>query len=259
MSANGTRRINRGRSHSYILDGDKADSITWAINAGVPKPGLIPWSGEKVTDYAIDHWEDLCELKPSERRKLLLAAPNEARNAAALRGTIVHGLAQRLYEHPDVDVEVPDEYRDHVDAYLRFVDEWRPRELLVERPVFSRRWRYAGTPDLIAELADGLVWLLDWKTAASGVWPEMALQLAAARYADFYLDDEGLEQPVPPVDATGIVWLRADGYDLIPVAADEQAYRVFLHALHVARFAQEAKDQRDQWVGDALPALEVRP
>jgi len=186
-------------------------------------------------------------MKRSERNAVLRKARWEETDKAARRGSEVHDYAHRLAQGQEVTV--PDELRDHVDAYLGFVADWEPRELVVETIVGNRQWRYMGTLDLIAQLADGRVWILDWKTGGKGVYREAALQLAAYRYAEFYLDALGTECPMPKVDAAGVVWLRADGYDLYPVDADEDAFRTFLYAAEVARFASQPPELV---IGDAL-------
>ena len=139
-----------------------------------------------------------------------------------------------------------------------------------------------GTLDLVADLADGQRWLLDWKTTASGIWPESALQLAAYRNADFYIDDNGDEQPMPPVDQAGCVWLSADGYDLIPVDAGPDTFRSFRYAsrsrssparpasgsssrrshprgrgMSVVPYTQPADPASRQWVELMQPAIEL--
>lgn len=250
-TAPSARRINRGRGHSYELDFERVPGITTVLDKGVPKPALINWAADETAGYAVDHWAELDELTPSKRLAVLQRARFETRDAAAVRGTNVHAIAQRLAAGEELDV--PEELIGHVDAYLGFVRDWQPVEILVEAPVFSRRWRYAGTPDLFATLADGKTWILDWKTSAKGIFPDNVLQLAAARFAEFVVVD-GVEVPVPEVDAAGCVWLRADGYDLVPVAADEQAFRVFLYARQVHDFAMS---EREDWIGDVLPPLEV--
>jgi len=247
--AGSTRRVNRGRGHSYTLDGQHVAGVTTILSRGLAKPALIDWAGRTTAGYAIDHWAELAELQLSERLRRLERARFDARDTAAVRGTAVHQLAQRLAAGEEIDV--PEELVGHVDAYLRFTEEWRPREILVEAPIFSRQFRYAGTLDLVADLADGRRWLLDWKTAGSGVFPDNALQLAAYRYADFYLDPEGIERPLPRIDRAGVVWLRADGYDLVPVNAGADAFELFGHVQELARFAD---DDRGVWVGEALPA-----
>lgn len=253
MSPAPTRRINRGGGHSYEIDGQRVESVTWAKDNGLPSRGLIKWAAEATAGYAVDHWEELADLTPSKRLAILNKSRFESRDAAKVRGTAVHTIAMKLASGEEV--EVPEPLQGHVDAYLAFVEEWKPRELLVETPVFNRTLSYAGTPDLIAELVDGAVWLLDWKTNAGGIYPDAAVQLAAYRFAEFFLDAEGEEQPLPKVDRVGAVWLRADGYDLHPVTADERTFRLWRYAREVARFAENSS--RGDYVAEALTVAEA--
>lgn len=241
-----TRRINRGRGHSYTLDGAPVDGVTRALSEGFPKPALVDWASRVTAGYAIDNWDDLTALGVAERLRRLEKARWETTSAAAVRGTAVHDIAQRL--QAGEEIEVPEPLIGHVDAYLQFVAEWQPQELLVETPIFSREFMYAGTVDLVADLADNQRWLLDWKTSKSEPYPETALQLAAYRYADFALV-EGHEVPMPRVDQCGVVWLRADGYDLFPIDAGAEAFEAFGHVQQVAQFRTLP---RDQFVGMPL-------
>jgi hypothetical protein len=242
------RRIDRGRGHSYEIDGQPVPGITTILNRGIPKPALIDWAGRETAGYAVDHWDELAELSISQRLQKLEKARFEARDTAAVRGTQIHAFADQL--HAGAEIDVPEHLVGHVDAYLKFADDWHADELLVEQPVYHRTLRYAGTPDLVARLADGKLWLLDWKTGGKGIFPEHAIQLAAARYAEFTIDPvSGAELLMPKVDRCGCVWLRADGYDLVPVAADAEAFEVFLWAKRMAGFMDES---RERWVADAV-------
>ena len=247
-----TRRVDRGRGHTYLLDGEKAPGVTTIVREGIPKPAFINKAAETTAGYAIDHWDELTELPVSMRMKALMGARWEALRKASTRGTDVHKLAHRLAAGEEVDV--PEPLEGFVDAYLRFTEEWQPVELLVEVVVLNRRHRYMGTLDLIAGLADGKRWLLDWKTTASGVWPESALQLAGYRYAESYIDGSGEEQPMLEVDAAGVVWLRADGYDLVPVETGPDVFRKFLYAQQVAAFTGLP---REALIGEALQPPEA--
>lgn len=247
-----TARRNHGRGHSYILDGEKVPGVTTLIGNGFPKSGLINWAADTVAAHAVDYWDELAELTPSERLKRLSKAHTAARDAAGVRGTRVHKLAEPLSLGEEVDV--PEELAGHVEACVKFLDEWDVQPLFVERPVFSRTHRYGGSPDLVARLRDGKTWLLDWKTNAKGPYGDMAFQLAAYRFADFWLDDDGVEQPMPEIDEAGVVWLRADDYDLYPFYADRDVFRQFLYIAQVA----QANDACRDYKGDALlPPSEV--
>lgn len=255
MTAPGlTRRLNHGRGHRYMLDGHDCDGVTTIIRDGVPKPALVRWAGRVTAGYALDHWSELAELGVAERLRKLEGAPWAERDTQAIRGTQVHSLAQRL-AHGET-VNVPEPLVGHVDAYLAFVRDWAPRERLVEAVVGNRQRRYMGTLDLVADLADLKTWILDFKTTASGVYSESAMQLAAYRFAEFYLGDGGQEMPLPSIDAAGVVWLRADGYDLVPVDAGPETFRAFLYAQQVAAFVRA---DRERYVGEALlpPAEEI--
>jgi hypothetical protein len=253
------RRVNRGKGHSYVdANGAKVPGVTTIMGNGVPKPALINWAANTTAGYAIDHWDELSEMAPSVRLAKLKEARYADRDAAANRGTAVHTLAEKLVLGKEVDV--PDELAGHVESYVRFLDEWDVQPVLTEFVVVSHRHGYAGTGDLIADLVDPtrpgerVRWLLDVKTSRSGVYGETALQLAGYRYADFYLNAAGDEEALPVVQRTGVIHVRADGYDLVPVEAGPDQFRALLYVQQVANFCAESRDL----VGDALlpPSLQ---
>jgi hypothetical protein len=246
-----TRRVKRGSGHSYELDGVNVDGVTTLINNGVPKPALVQWSATATAGFAVDEWDRLAELTPSKRLAEISRGRFAEQKAATVRGTTVHKYAHELAA--GLEVEVPDELVGYVDAYLAFVAAYNVRELEAEATVVNRRRRYMGTVDLIAEI-DGEVWLIDYKTSKSGIYSEVALQLAAYRNAETILDDDGSERPMPAIDRTAAVWLRADGYDVIPVEAGEAVFRTFLYVQQVAHFSTAPKSE---YVLDALPPREL--
>jgi len=251
-------RIQRGRNHSYTINGHKAVGVTTALSKGLPKPNLIPWAAKAVATEAsriiawpgqTEQW--LIDNKLTDERQILdhlKRAPERIRDGAALRGSKVHKLAEKLVFTRE-DVDVPEELRGHVESVIKFFDEWKIRPLLVENTVGSYQWGYAGTFDLIAEVPDGRRILFDYKTGQSGIWGETALQLAAYRYADAYVAQDGTEIPMREVGVTEAkaVWVRADGYDVYPLNTDGHVFKVFLHVLQVAKNA----DQIPTWKGDA--------
>lgn len=249
MPAPATRRINRGSGHSYYLDGVEVGGVTRIVREGVPSPQFIDAAARNVAGYAIDHWDELAQKTPSKRLAELVASRWAERDAAAVRGKTVHRYAQDLAA--GLEVEVPDALIGYVDSYLAFAEAYRLVELEVEATVVSRRWHYMGTVDLLATVDDApAVWLLDWKTGASGIWPEVALQLAAYAHAEAIVDADGTERPMPPIERAAAVWLRGDGYDVVPVDISEATFRVFLYAQQMAAYRAAP---REQYVGEALP------
>jgi hypothetical protein len=243
-----TRRINRGKGHSYVLDGEPVIGVTHALSEGFPKPGLIGWAAEETAKYAVGHWAELQALGEIDRFQQLVKARFESRDTAAIRGTAVHSYAARYLSGDEI--EPPEELADHVERYIEFVRDWDVREQLVEVTIVNRGEGYMGTLDLVVELADGKTWLLDYKTSGKGVYSDTALQLAAYRNAETYIDDDDVERPMPEVERCGVLWLRADGYDVVPLEVGEREYRTFLHVLEVARWRKD--DREVGVVGDAM-------
>lgn len=245
------QRKQAGRNHYYVDgNGNKMPGVTTILGDGLPKAALINWAANATADYALNNWDDLSELAVAERLAKLKKARYEDRDNAARRGTEVHSIGERLVKGERL--QVPEELRGHAEAYVRFLDEWNVQPVLVEFVVASYKYGYAGTADLIADLTmpDGQVmrWLLDIKTTRSGVFGETALQLAAYRYADIYIDAtraegyEPTEEPVLDVAATGVIHVRADGYSLVPVTAEERQLTQFRYVQQVGRFDATARE-----------------
>ena len=272
-----TRRVETANGHSYKMDGNKVDGVTTVLGNGIPKPALVGWAAKSIAEFVgeriaidtstgrVDATQLATDLAAIGRENRYSKWPNDGsvsrlafietlkgvhwqdRDRAAKRGTEVHNLAEQIVD--GVEVTVPDELVGHVDSYIKFLDEWQVEPIIVEGVCGHRKHRWMGTFDLVAKL-HGETWLLDLKTTRSGIFGETALQLAAYRHAEFYLDTEGEEQPMPEVDRVGAIWCRADGYDLIPVEAGADVYRMFQYAQMVARFTTELGKS---WV---LPALQ---
>ena len=93
-------------------------------------------------------------------------------------------------------------------------------------------------PSVIANL-EGQTYLLDIKTS-SGVYGSTALQLTAYGNAEFYLDQDGTEQPMPTIDRYGVLHVTDYGTTLhyLPADQNEAAWKDFLHVQFVGRRAK---------------------
>jgi hypothetical protein len=197
--------------------------VTTILNDGLPKKALINWAAEATADWAVNNWERLSDMPPAARLKELYGARYAVKDAAAKRGTEVHTYAEKLAQGQPV--QVPEVLAGYVEAYARFLDEFKVEPVLLERPIASYQYGYAGKFDLVAWLTDidgdRQLWALDVKTTRSGIFGEVALQIAAYMGADVYQDEDGRELPLPAVTRFGGVHVRADGYDLYPVNAEQ--------------------------------------
>jgi hypothetical protein len=243
-------RVDTAKGHYYKDETGRVAGVTTEMSNGVPKPALINWAANTTADYAINNWDALADMPPAQRLKTLQGARYAEKDAAANRGTQVHRIAEQLIAGKEVPI--PDELAGHAESYVRFLDEFAVTAVAVEFTVYSPKHRYAGTGDLIADITHPdlgrIRALLDVKTNRSGIYGETALQLAAYRYAEIYVTDDGTEIDPYEVEFTGAIHVRGDGYSLIPVTAGPEQFRSFLYVQQVARFVTESRDL----VGDAV-------
>lgn len=238
------RRVDTAKGHHYKdATGQRVPGVTTIRDKGVPKPALITWAGDATAEYAVDHWDELGAMPPAARLKRLKRARYEEVDRAKDRGTEVHRAAEQLLAGKSV--QVPEEIAGHVEAYARFLDEFKVEPLHIEFSCVSYRWGYAGTADLCAHLVlpqrGRTLLLLDLKTSRSGIFGETALQLAAYRHADKWVVDGAEIDPVEVAHCAGI-HVRGDGYDLLPVEAGEQEHKEFLYAMRVGGFVDRSRD-----------------
>ena len=248
------QRINRGKYHIYQdADGHQMPGATTILGSGLPTPQLITWAANSTAEGAVNNWDTLSELPPAARLKALQNIRYEVTNTAKNKGTLIHGYAEKLVQGEQL-TGIEDALRPYVDNYVRFIDAWQLDPIFVEIVVVSYRYGYAGTLDLIAELTtpagERETWLLDIKTGEKGVYPETALQLAAYRFADYYLDADGNEQPMPSVEGTAAIHITADDAQLIPTVSE-------LEQLNVFRIAQKIYEYEKDKSGLILPALRL--
>lgn len=272
-------RRQHGRNHSYRLNGQKLPGVTTIIGDGLPKPALIGWAAKTIAEYVADRLDqngehitadqlvdDLAEIARAKSKpwpaklsrtkvaEVLKGVHWEDRDQAANRGTEVHRIAE-LLTHGE-EVEVPEPISGHVDAYIAFLDDWQPTDALTEVVIGSAKHGYCGTLDMIATLPGLGRCLVDLKTNRSGPFGEVALQLAAYRHAEVALIDNETV-PMPPVDWCGVLWLRADGYDLYPFDAGPAQFRSFLYVQQVGRFLAAQKDRDLAAKHDAITPADV--
>lgn len=199
--------------HVYKLNGKRLTSVTTVLGAGIAKPQLVDWAAREAAAFAV--------ANPGATEAEIARAHKDRRDKAAVRGTAVHNLAERLV-HGEA-VEVPAELDPYIDGYLRFLDEFEVTPLLTEHTVLLHDLGVAGRFDLIAtspHLNGGAPFIADVKTSG-GVYRETAAQLAAYASADGHVadDDPVTLHPLPKVTASYVLHCTPDeGTRVIPFA-----------------------------------------
>ena len=183
-------------------------------------------------------------------RKFVSNAHKRTRDAAADAGTEAHKAIERHILGEPVG-ELGELAQASFENFLEFEKQLEPRWEASELTVFNPTAKYAGTLDFIAEipaLGEGLT-LGDIKTG-KGVYLEVALQLAAYRFAEFATTAHNNEKvDMPKTERAVVLHLRPDSWELVPVQADTEAFQMFLHVSIVAWFTRRGNG--DSWI---LPA-----
>jgi hypothetical protein len=254
----GVKRFETKYGHGYTIDGKRAIGVTTALN-GIPKDALKFWAAREVAQYAVDNIWDLKRMLdsagPTPTMHFLKEIPFQKRDDAAVRGTDVHAIAERYIKGEDV--EVAEHLRPYVDGYASYIDDFNPTSIHEELVVASRTHLYAGTLDSIQDIPGLGRALVDYKTS-NGVYGETALQVAAYRYAECFLDSDGNEQPMIPVDLTYVLHIKPGGYELIELDANRETFeKKFLTSLANYRENVQSKKLDKLLLGAVQPPSEV--
>lgn len=234
------QRRNYGRGHGYKLDGQKLIGVTSALDV-IDKPALRDWYARTAAERAVNEWDTLAELPITQRLERIRYGARDKTTAAALRGTEIHSLAEKLARGEDVDV--PADHLGPVQAYARWLDAWDVETIATETPLCHTEHGYAGTADLWGRVGkrDNAMCLLDVKTGR-GVYSETGWQLAAYRHSNLLQPEKGTEIATPPVDLVYVAHVLPDDVRMLPVRADLSVFREFLYILQVKRAVLASED-----------------
>ena len=252
-----------GRRYTWPGEAESWPSVTTILGV-LNKPALVPWSARTAAEYVVDNWQTLHDVYDHTRDAtaraavvdLVKGAPARQRDARALDGSRVHDMAESLAAGADLS-GIPADMRSWAEGLARWMDDWQPEFHACEFQVFSRTGRYAGTCDFIARIPaidrDGLV-IGDYKTSrpnprtGHGIYPEVALQLAAYRFGEWMAGDAGVAEPIPAVSGAVAVNIGPGVARVVPVSADEDDYDAFL----ALRAVWEWRQRKDRVSGPLL-------
>lgn len=235
----------RGGKRFYTWRNEKYWSVTTILSGGIPKPALLPWGIKSVATAAVEMCDQVAELckngRGDEAIALLKAAPYAQRDRAANLGTSVHAAVE-AYVLGQPQPDWPEDIAPRMQAFEEFLVDYEPTYEMTEASVYNRAESYAGTLDAILTLGRGphagRSFILDVKTG-KGVYPEVALQLAAYRRAEFIGLPDGGEAPMPEVDGACCLHIpETGGYELVDVDTGPEVFKSFLYAREVFRWQE---------------------
>jgi len=223
----------KGRHYRHPKDRDLLVPSVTNVLGVLNKPALPRWSAKVVAEMAYQMRHSLPSMEESEAVDILKGSPWRKSSRAATRGGDVHSYLQAIAEGRE-----PQDLEGDASAYLeplmQFLGQHEIKAKHVEATVFSKHG-YAGTADLFGWL-DGVPVVLDYKTG-KGLYPEVALQLAALRHADeVVVGDQVVD--VPQCDEAVAILIRQNGFQVQRVDAGERTFETFLALLDVWRWQQ---------------------
>lgn len=157
-------------------------SVTTVIDQALKKDQLENWKMQQV------YRSVLRDPQISEREAL--QAPWKAADSAKSTGSTVHSLIESYRVSQALAEPSVPEFKLFADAFYQWIKDYKVRVVENEKTVFSHRFGYAGTLDMLCTFGDdpGLV-LVDFKTS-KGIYPQVFLQLSAYKQG---LSEQGIE------------------------------------------------------------------
>lgn len=257
---------------------DPEDLRMWSVTTIIgtlDKPALVHWAADMTAQAAIadaDIWQPMAAKDPTEAARWLTSArfrkpAGQTRSATEL-GTAVHAAIES-YTLTGIkpELEADDEVIPYLEQFDRWAQQFQPEYQAAEVTVYSPEYKVAGTCDAFLTV-DGVRFIADYKTTRksfdskgkpTGPYPEVALQLAAYRYAElaavwrprrfeqfrrrYYLlspEEQAAAVPVPEVDTGLVIHITPEHCTAHPVDCGEGTYDYFLFALEIARWTFEA-------------------
>lgn len=201
-----------------------------AIVDMMPKKALTNWAAKLAAEWVIGNMNEVQDLLSEvDGTKLAIdkikGASSRYASSAASTGTAVHHYTEAVARavmngtKPKAS-DMPEGMMPYLKNYVRFLNEFDVEPVMLETVVWDEEIGYAGRLDMACKLraiSDDLV-IVDTKSGASGVWDSVSLQQTAYRYASHWYDEvEEIMKPMPKVSATYALWLRPEGFALIPV------------------------------------------
>lgn len=235
--------VYRGGSRYYIHPdtGQSVPGVTSILNLRA-KPFLPPWAAKLAAEAAVEATEagTLAGMVKQDRAgaiDFLKGASRRFTRAAADQGTAAHGIFEAIATDEPLGDLTPElePFRAH---FLDFTEKHSPEWEFIEATVWSEEHGYAGSFDSLGVI-DGKRVIVDYKTTRSGVHEEVAWQLAAYRYADVIVAEDGRLLPMPATEGAIVLHVRPEGWKVVPVDTSRETFEEFLVYREAHRFERE--------------------
>jgi hypothetical protein len=230
--------------HIYYHEKKKVESVTGICGNGVPKPELTGWLVStpirEIKNAINSRLDEGWGIDRVELERIIDKAKNkteEVKKDAGLVGTVVHGLIEDFLQGKKIPNQSDEKV---VNCWNLFLDWWNKQEYEVvelEKKIFSKKYNYAGTLDLVLKDKQGNLILADIKTS-NQISFDYTLQLNAYK--------EAYEEETKTKISKGLIIRlpKKDGkIEVKELPLNKQMFNAFLGAMHIC-IAKELHKQK---------------
>ena len=139
------------RNGFYYLSEDKIyPSVTTMLQI-IAKPQLMSWAAKEAARAAL--------ADPTLSEQEAASIIYRKRDSAADRGKAVHSFAEMYQAGAKIDIEaLPEAFRGYAKGFVSFIDGFKPDIIHRELQVWSDKYQYAGSLDMIMKIRlDGFI------------------------------------------------------------------------------------------------------
>lgn len=192
--------------------------------------GFLPgFYAKLVAIHAVENLDSvkatISKFGPDVAIGQLKAVPSQPHPNAAI-GDEVHDAIDAWVHGREIPELTTVTAKHMFEQWLHFMEKESPEIVATEFTVWSYKYGYAGTGDLLWKYQDAL-WLVDTKTGQN-IWPKVAMQCTALAKADVILDGDGTERPMPKVSRYGGMHIRPRSAKLYELQYADEAFEAFL-------------------------------
>ena len=245
-------------------------SVTTIIDQSSNKDALINWAAKETAKAAVSGMRSLQAIIADDGPDAAIDwlkgsrfRAGQGQRTAKELGTAIHRACE-TYALTGVKPTVDAEIAPFLDRFDEWVQSFQPDYKAAEMTVYSPTYGYAGTLDAVLHVGGQRV-VADYKTSRDdvddrgkpkGPWPDVALQLAAYRHAEFaaawrvrrfeqyrrryYLlgDNERADAvEIPDVDGGLCLYITPQRCEAHFVRCDAEVFEAFLDAVDRSRWA----------------------
>ncbi len=176
----------------YTISEVEYPSVTTILDLKDKSKALMYWQKNTIKDWLTLNIQSLDNNNLESIKKFIkdaIDSPYNISEEAKGTGTIVHDLIEKYIKEGSIVVGKSNHEVDNsFSAFRNWERENINKWLESEKKIYSKQYCYAGMMDALAEMKDGKIYLIDFKTS-KGFYDGYDEQISAYRYARTNLRD----------------------------------------------------------------------